>query len=135
MSLYARLAALAAAVLIILGIGWKVHHSGVVAGRAEIQAQWNAERVKLQAEVSAQAERNRDLQRQSEKRYTVQAEARDRFIVQTITEVRHETQNLAACVLTGAARMRLNSAAECAGQDRPAACGAGQPLPSAGPAH
>lgn len=40
-SLYARLAALALAVALVVGIGWKIHHMGVVSGRAEIQAKWD----------------------------------------------------------------------------------------------
>jgi hypothetical protein len=78
-SLYARLALLAAAVLAVLAIGWKVHHSGVQSGRAEIRAEWDAQiAVQMQAaakeaeanaretfrrlEVGAEAERKRNAQ-------------------------------------------------------------------------
>jgi hypothetical protein len=133
-SLYARLAALAVILLALAGVAWKLHHSGYVAGKAEIQAQWDAERVQLKAETQAQADRNRDLQRASELRYTVQAGVRERVIIETITEVRHETANLAACVLTPAARGLLQRAADCASGDTPSACGADQPVPAAIPA-
>lgn len=83
------------------------------------------------AAMEDQAARNRDLQRASELRYTVVAAARDRFIVQTITEIRHETDNLAACVLTPAAAERLRNAAQCARGDSAAACGPDQPVRAA----
>ena len=131
MSLYARLALLAAAVLLVLGIGWKVRHAGIEAGRAEVQQQWDAERVRLQAEVHAQAERNRELQRAAEKRYTVVAAARERFITQTITEVRYAAAPMASCPVPEPVRLRLNAAAACARGDRSAACDADQPVPDA----
>jgi hypothetical protein len=84
------------------------------------------------AAADQQAQANRDLQRQAEKRYTVQAEVRDRFIVTTVREIRHDTENLAACVLSPSAVDRLRHAAECASEDRPASCGAGGPVPVAG---
>lgn len=91
---------------------------------------WRAAGVqlKLQQAADAQAERNRELQRAAEKRYTVQAEIRDRFIVETVTEIRHDTENLAACVLTPAAGDRLRRAAACARGDSAAACGVGEPV-------
>lgn len=92
-------------------------------GRAEIRAA-------SQAAAEAQTARNLELQRAAEKRYTVQAEPRERFITQTITEVRHATQNLAACRLEPGAVRLLNDAAACARGDSPAACGAGEPLPA-----
>jgi hypothetical protein len=71
MSLYARLAALAVAVLLILGIGWKAHHMGVVAGRAEVQQRWDAERQRQTAQALAESQSNaretlRRLERQQE---------------------------------------------------------------------
>lgn len=47
---------------------------------------------------------------------------RDRFIDRTIIEVRDATQNLAACPLNGDTVRLLNAAAECARNDRSAAC-------------
>lgn len=130
MSLYARLAALALAVVILAGIGWKIHHMGEVAGRADVQAKWNAANVAAERAAQAQADRNRELQRAAELRYTVRTETRDRFIVATVTEIRHDTENLAACVLTPAAVQRLHDAAECAGADRPASCRSGNAVQS-----
>lgn len=87
-------------------------------GRQEVRAEY-------QAQANAQAERNRELQRAAEKRYTVQAGVRERVIAETITEVRYVTKNLAACPVSEPARRLLNRAAECAREDRPASCGAG----------
>ena len=40
---YIRIAAALALVVAISAAGWKLHHTGVVSGRAEIQAQWDAD--------------------------------------------------------------------------------------------
>lgn len=78
------------------------------------------------AAMEEQRERNRDLQRVAEKRYVVQQSVREEFIAVTVKEIRHETQNLAPCVLADGARERLRAAARCAREDRPAACGTGE---------
>lgn len=82
-----------------------------------------------QQAMAEQAAANRALQRQAELRYVVQAETREHFIVQTVTEIRHETDNLRACALTAAARDRLRRAAACARGDSAAACSPDKPLP------
>jgi hypothetical protein len=115
-----------------------LHHYGngrYEAGKAEVTAKWMAERAALKDEVQAQRDKNLDLQRAAEKRYVVQGEIRDHYITQTITEVRHETANLAACVLTPVARSLLNAAASCASEDSAASCGADGKVPDAAPAH
>lgn len=81
--------------------------------------------------VRIQRERNLELQRAAEKRYTVQAGVREEFITQTIKEVRYVTQTMASCPVPDAARRLFNDAAACAREDRPAACGAGEPVPAA----
>jgi Skp family chaperone for outer membrane proteins len=52
-SLYARLIALAVAVVLLAGIAWKLHHSGVVSGRAEVQQKWDAEKAKQLQDLAA----------------------------------------------------------------------------------
>lgn len=104
--------------------GWKLYQAGGDAVRVE----WHKERAKLEAQVDAQAERNRELQRAAEKRYVVQAEAREKYIVETIVEVRRETEILAVCPVPEPARRLLNDAARCARGDTPAACGADKPV-------
>ena len=131
MSLYARLALLAAAVLLVLGIGWAIRHDGIKAGRAEVQAKWDKDRARLDKEMQAQRERNRELQRAAERNYVVQAGVRDRFITETITEVRYAAAPMAACPVPEPVRLRLNAAAACARGDRSAACDADQPVPDA----
>lgn len=131
MSLYARLALLAAAVLLVLGIGWKIRHNGVEAGRAEVQAKWDKDRARLNAEMQAQLERNRELQRAAEKRYIVQSGVRERFITNTITEVRYAAAPMASCPVPEPARLRLNAAGRCASGDSAATCGDGEPVPGA----
>ena len=40
---YIRIAAALALVVAIAAAGWKIHHTGVVSGRAEVQASWDAD--------------------------------------------------------------------------------------------
>lgn len=131
MSLYVRMALIAAAVLLVLWIGWAIRRDGIEAGRAEIQAKWDADRARLNTEMQAQKDRNRELQRAAERNYVVQAGVRDRFITETITEIRHEAAPMAACPVPTDVRVRLNAAAACARGDRSAACDAGKPVPDA----
>lgn len=125
MSIPARIALLVA-LLAAGAFGWSrltAHYEGVGYARAQAEATAVAE---------AQAQRNKDLQRAAELRYTVQAGVREEFIVTTVKELAHETADLASCRLSPGARRLLNDAAECARADRPAACGAGEPLPGPG---
>ena len=58
MSLYARLAALAVILAALSGIAWKLHHSGYVAGKAEIQQAWDAAVSKQRAQALAEEQAN-----------------------------------------------------------------------------
>lgn len=124
MSTYARLAILAL-VLAALAAGWWKLETALDAREAKGYARHQQEAKDL---ADQQAQRNRDLQRAAELRYTVQAETRDRFITTTITEVRHATAHLDACPVGAAGVLRLNAAAQCAREDRPASCGADEPV-------
>lgn len=124
MSLLEKLIVVGVLLLALAGAIWK--GVGVIEQRG-----YDRRAAEDRTAMEDQAARNRDLQRASELRYTVVAAAQDRFIVQTITEIRHETDNLAACVLTPAASERLRNAAQCARGDSAAACGAGEPVRSA----
>ena len=53
LGIYARLAAAAVLAIALAGLVWKIWHTGVVAGRAEIQAQWDSERVEMQKQAAA----------------------------------------------------------------------------------
>jgi hypothetical protein len=121
MSLYARLAALAVALALILGIGWKVHHSGVVAGRAEIQAEWDQDKAaraaatladeKLHARETLRRlevqQRNQDVQNQELARARADAE-RNRADADGLRE-----QNTAAARRWSDALRDSPSGAEC----------------------
>jgi hypothetical protein len=128
MSLYARLAALIVIVLAIAGAWWRFDHMLAAADKAG----YDRARAEDNAAMQAQRDRNLDLQRAAEKNYVVQAGIRDHFIVETITEVRHETANLAACQLTPGAVRLFNDAADCARSDRSASCGHDEPVRDAG---
>lgn len=66
-----RIAALLVLGLAVLAAGWKVHHIGEVAGRAEIQNKWDAERT---AQLAAQVEEGRENARETLRRLTKQQE-------------------------------------------------------------
>lgn len=125
MSLSTRLIVLGVLAALAVGAWFRLtaHYEGIGYARAQGEARQVAE---------AQAERNRELQRAAEKRYTVQAEVRERVITETIVEVRHATASLASCPVPEPARRLLNDAAACAREDRPAACGTGEPVPAPG---
>lgn len=60
MSPYAWIAAILLSVGLLGGVYWKVHHGGVVQGRAEIQAKWDADKnARKVAEEKAIADRLR----------------------------------------------------------------------------
>jgi hypothetical protein len=138
---------LAAIALVVLGVAgavtFAIHRYGngrAEAARAEatakgdaklakLKAQWDAERAALQAKVQSQFDRNLELQRAAEKQYVVQGEIRDHYITNTVIEVRHETANLAACVVSAPAVRMFNDAGRCASEDSAAACGADGKVP------
>ena len=93
MSLYARSAIVLAAVLLVLGIGWKIRHAGIEAGRAEVRQQWGAERIEQQAAALAESQANaretlRRMERQQENQH-----AQDRALA---AARRDAARNLAA---------------------------------------
>jgi hypothetical protein len=102
---------------LITGYYWWRHR---VAAEA---VQMEQARVEHIAEQQRQANRSRS--RDAETRYSTQTVIRERFITQTIMEVRHATDSLAACPVPEPAIRLLNRAAECARENRPASCGAG----------
>jgi hypothetical protein len=77
------------------------------------------------AATELQREANRGRTSAAETKFFTQAAPREKFIESTAKEVRHDAENLAACIVSPAALDRLRSAAECASEDRPASCGAG----------
>lgn len=122
MSTYARLAIVAIVALLIAGGFWKLQIALSNADKAGYtRAQREAKEV-----ADAQAETNRIRQRAAEQNYTIKTEIRDRFITTTITEVRNVTKHLDSCPIGPAGVLRLNTAALCASEDRPASCGAGE---------
>jgi hypothetical protein len=123
MSIWAKLASLCILVLAILAGLWKVWHTADAAGYARAQAE-------AQAVATAQAQRNAELMRAAELRYTVMQPVREKLITQTITEVRYETANLAACPVSAGAVRLLNAAAICASSNSAAACGPGDAVPA-----
>lgn len=124
MSLYARLAALALVLLAAGACWWKADRMLAAAdqrGYARRVAEDN-DRAELQREI------NRGRAREAETQHAAQAEIRDHFLVITATEVHREAAPLAVCPVPEPVRLRLNDAARCASEDRPASCGADQPL-------
>lgn len=109
------LAALALAAAAVGGFAW---------WRASLKEEGaRAERQRIEALADLQREANRGRARDAETRYSRQATTRAKFIDTNAKEVRHATENLAACPVLPAARSMLDRAVECASEDRPAACG------------
>lgn len=127
MSLTARLIILAAIVAAAVAGWWRL--TAYYEGRGYTRAQAEA-----RALADEQRERNRDLQRAAELRYTVTTAARERVITQIQTEVRYVTQHLATCPIGADGVGLLNRAAECAREDRPAACSSSDGVPNPAPA-
>lgn len=122
-------AALALAAAMAAGYGW-IRHAHMEQGRAEVRAEWAEERRQGELQAEIRREANRANARAAELQQVAQTVYRDRFITQTITEIRHVTDPLAACPVPPDAVRMLNDAAACARSDRPASCGSGQPVPS-----
>ena len=81
-SLLARIVAMLAIAALIAGGLWKVRHSGIADGRAEVQAEWNADKAQraaaLAAAKDAAQQKERELQEAADKlRRTKDAEIRD----------------------------------------------------------
>lgn len=62
-SIYARLAVISAALLALAGVAWKLHHSGAVAGRAQVQTKWDAEKLEQTQKLANFNEAQRHLER------------------------------------------------------------------------
>ena len=56
---YLRMAVIAAVLLVLAGLGWKLRVSGEKAGRAEVQALWDTERAQDTAAKLAESEKRR----------------------------------------------------------------------------
>jgi hypothetical protein len=88
----------------------KAHHSGIVKGRAEVQADWN--RAKLQA--IEKREVNRDTARKAEIRYVDRETVRTEYLTTTKEELRDEATNLDSCRLDAGDIGLLNKSASAA---------------------
>jgi hypothetical protein len=100
------IAALIIAALLAAGV-WKIHHNGIVKGRAEVQSDWD--RSKLQA--IEKREVNRETARNAEIRYVDREKVRTEYLTTTQKELRDESKNLESCLLDAGDIGLLNSAA------------------------
>lgn len=126
--MYTRIAIALVIALTLAGTHWRAY----TRGELSVRQQWDAERVQAALQAEERREINRATARQAEQQQATQTVYRDRYITQTITEIRHVTNPLAACPVPPAAVRMLNDAARCAGADRSAACGAGDAVPGPG---
>lgn len=107
--------ALGVAALIAAYFWWESH----VEKRGALEERAKGEHA-AEMQRTANRSRSQDIERSQAERTVY----RDRFIDRTIVEVRDAAKNLDACVLTLPTVRMLNDAAQCARNDRPAACGA-----------
>lgn len=112
------------AVAAVAGYFWWAH-------RVESKA-LEGERARVEHQAELQRTANRSRSYEAEQRQAGQTVYRDRFLTKTIVEVRHATQNLAACPVSADAVRLLNDAAKCASENRPSACGAGDAVRTPG---
>jgi hypothetical protein len=101
---------------------WKLWHSADKAGYARSQAEY-------QSAAELQRESNRGRAYKAEEKQATQAMQRERYITKTTEEVIHAAQSLSVVPVPDDARRLLNAAAQCAREDRPASCGAGNSVP------
>ena len=126
MTLYARLAALLV-ILAALSAGmWKAY----TMGKNTVRAEWAIEREAANEKARESRERNRTTALTAEKIYIDRERVRTEFLVTTMKEVTHETANLATCALDAGDVGLLNAAAHRAFENRPAAAGADNALPT-----
>ena len=110
-----KLAIIAAAVVVITGIGWKIHHSIDKGGYDRAQGEYQAA-----AELQREANRGRvDKAATAEVSKTVY---RDRYFVTTVKEFEHATQNLASCLVGDDAVRMFRDATRCARESGAAGC-------------
>lgn len=111
--MYTRLV-IAALFIALMAAGlWKVHHLGIVKGRAEIEAERTRERM----QAIEKREVNRDTARAAEIRYVARETVRTEYLTATKEELHHESQNLESCHLDDGDISVLNKAAGAARQD------------------
>lgn len=116
MSVLARVGlALATAVAVFGGYLWWENH---VEKRGALEERARGEHA-AEMQRTANRSRSQDIERSQSERTVY----RDRFIDRTIIEVRDAAPNLDACVLNPDTVRLLNAGAECARDDRGAACG------------
>jgi hypothetical protein len=121
-SLAAKLAVLCVLMLAIAGGAWKILHDADRAGYQRAQAEY-------QARAELQREANRGRSRKAEEKQAAQTVIRTRYITRIVKELDHAAQDLASCPVPAPVSRLLNDAAQCASEDRPASCGAGDGLP------
>lgn len=124
MSMTAKLVVLGAVALALMAGVWKLWSSADRAGYSRAQAEY-------QAAAELQRESNRGRAYQAEERQATRAVSRERYITQKTEEVNRATQSLSAVPVPDDARRLLNAAAQCAREDGPASCSAGDGVPDA----
>jgi hypothetical protein len=108
--MYARLVIAAIFVALTAAGLWKVHHLGIVKGRAQVQADWDREKLR----AIEKREVNRDTARKAEIRYVDREVIRTEFLTAAKEELKNETTNLESCRLDAGDIGLLNKAASTA---------------------
>lgn len=111
--MYARLVIAALFVALMAAGLWKVHHLGIIKGRAEIEAERTRERM----QAIEKREVNRDTARAAEIRYVDRETVRTEYLTTTKEELRNESKNLVSCVLDAGDIGLLNKSAGSARED------------------
>jgi hypothetical protein len=126
LGIWARIAVLGVILAALAGGAWKAY----VMGKNTVKAEWAIEREATNEKARETRERNRSTALQAEIRYVQKETFRIATVRETLREVNHETANLATCALDAGDVRVLNAAANRIREDRPAAAGADNALPT-----
>lgn len=116
-SLYAKLALIAAIALGLAMSHWKAY----TLGKAGEHAERLQERAEAKELSDAERESNRLRARAAEGKHAATEAVRVEYVDRILKEVIRETAPVASCIIPSPAIVRLNAAAHCAREDRPAA--------------
>lgn len=121
---YLRMAAIAAAIIGILLLGKYIQNTGKVAGRAEVQAKWDAERTRQQAKVIEEEKANAEETARRLKQQQENQDAQDKELAAARSDAarnRAAADGLRAQTADAARRWRDAIGNSPAGQNCPAA--------------
>ena len=130
LGIWTKLAILGVLLVALSAATWKAYHTIDKGGYDRAARECAAEREAANEKARESRERNRTTALTAEKIYIDREKVRTEFLVTTQKEIIRETENLATCKLDATDISVLNSAAHRAFENRPAAAGADNAMPT-----